>query len=124
MRRRTIACRLAQKAEPTPGRTPRVARLLALAHRFQGLIDAGVVADYAELARLGHVSRARVSHILSLLNLAPDLQETILFLPPTRRGRDPITLVDLLAIARLFAWQDQRRCWNARLRQRPHRARK
>jgi hypothetical protein len=79
-----------------PGRVPRVARLLALAHRLDRLLRAGVVKHYAEAARLGRVTRARISQIVSLLYLAPDLQEEILFLPRTERGRDPIILRDLL----------------------------
>ncbi len=35
------------------GRIPRVSRLMALAIRFEKLVRDGVVADYAELARLG-----------------------------------------------------------------------
>jgi hypothetical protein len=49
---------------PTPGRVPRVARLLALAHRLERLVRTGVVKDYAEAARLGHVTRARISQII------------------------------------------------------------
>ena len=58
------------------GRLPRVARLLALALRCEQLLAAGVIADYAALARLGHVSRARVTQIMNLLLLAPDNPET------------------------------------------------
>jgi hypothetical protein len=47
------------------------------------------VTDYADLARLGHVTRARVTQIMNLLNLAPDIQEELVFLPKTIRGRDP-----------------------------------
>ena len=83
------------------GRLPRVSRLLALALRLDQLIRAGAIADYATLARLGHVSRARVSQILGLLLLAPDIQETLLFLPPTEHGRDPIRLRQLQALAAL-----------------------
>ena len=43
---------------------------------------------YAELARLGRVTRARMTEVMSLLSLASDMQEEILFLPPTRKGRD------------------------------------
>ena len=46
------------------GRVPRIARLLALALRFDGLIRSGAVRDYAELARLGQVSRARITQII------------------------------------------------------------
>jgi hypothetical protein len=95
----------------TVGRVPRIARLLALAHRFDRLIREGVVTDYAELGRLGHVTRARVSQIMNLLYLAPDIQEEILFLPPTERGRDPIILADLQPIAIALDWRTQRRHW-------------
>jgi hypothetical protein len=94
-----------------PGRVPRVSRLLALAHRFDGLLKAGAVKDYAELARLGHVTRARVSQVMGLLYLAPDLQEAVLFLPRTERGRDPIPLWRLLPIAAVPDWKKQRRLW-------------
>src|SRR5262245_15082590 len=59
-------------------RVPRISRLMALAIRFDELLRKGEVKDYAELARLGHVTRARVTQIMNLLNLAPDLQEQIL----------------------------------------------
>ena len=72
------------------GSVPRVARLMALAIRCEELVRSGEVADYADLARLGHVSRARMSQIINLLNLAPDIQEEILYLPRTTSGRDPI----------------------------------
>jgi len=96
-----------------PGRVPRVSRLMALAMRFDELIGSGQVTDYAELARLGHVSRARVSQIASLLGLAPDLQEEILFLPRTHRGRDPIQLRHLLPIAAIPDWGKQRSRWKS-----------
>src|SRR5262245_39314526 len=96
------------------GRVLRVARLLALSHHLDRLIAAGAVADYAELARLGHVSRARITQIMSLINLAPDIQEAILFWPSIQRGRDPITLADVLPLAKWLDWQQQRRCWQAR----------
>jgi hypothetical protein len=94
-----------------PGRVPRVSRLLALALRLDRLVRAGAIADYASLARLGHVSRARVSQIVSLLLLAPDIQETLLFLPPTERGRDAIRLRQLQALAALPDWRQQRQRW-------------
>jgi hypothetical protein len=60
---------------------PRITRLLASAVRFEGLLREGTVRDYAELARLGGVSRARMTQIMSLRNLAPVIQERILGLP-------------------------------------------
>jgi hypothetical protein len=106
-------------AEPSPadnrpaGRVPRVTRLMALAIRFDRLVREGEVADYAELARLGHVTRARVTQIMNLLMLAPDIQEEILFLPRVERGRDSIHLRQLQPIALVPEWRKQRRMWQA-----------
>jgi hypothetical protein len=94
-----------------PGRVPRVARLMALAIRLDGLVRQRVVPDYAALARLGHVSRARITQIMNLLLLAPDIQEQLLFLPDTRRGRDLIHLRQLQPIALLPDWNEQRPRW-------------
>ena len=94
-----------------PGRVPRVSRLMALALRFDELVRTGQIGSYSELASLGHVTRARVSQILSLLYLAPDIQEALLFLPHTPRGRDPIVLADLMPIAATLDWRKQRRLW-------------
>jgi hypothetical protein len=93
------------------GRVPRVARLMALALCFDDLVRSGQVASYSALASLGHVTRARICQIMNLLQLAPDLQEALLFLPLTVRGRDPIILADLLPIAAAFDSRKQRRLW-------------
>jgi hypothetical protein len=94
-----------------PGRVPRVARLMALALRMEELVRTGQVSSYTTLASLGHVTRARISQIVCLLHLAPDIQEALLFLPPTVRGRDPLLLSDLMPIAAAFDWRKQRRLW-------------
>ncbi|QDU76938.1 hypothetical protein Pan97_39950 [Bremerella volcania] len=100
---------------PTPplhsGRVPRVARFMALAIRFDDLIRAGEVTDYAELARLAHVTRARITQIMNLRMLAPDIQEALLFLPRVESGRDPIHLRQLQSIALVPDWRKQRRLW-------------
>jgi hypothetical protein len=101
----------AEAASLPAGRVPRVARLMALALRLEELVRQGQVRSYSELASLGHVSRARFSQILNLIQLAPDLQEALLFLPPTVRGRDPIILADLQPIAAALDWRKQRRLW-------------
>ena len=90
---------------------PRVARLMALAIRFEELLRSGEVANYGALAELGHVSRARITQIMNLLLLAPDLQEEILFLPRTMSGRDAIHLQQLQPIALAADWRRQRRIW-------------
>lgn len=105
-----------QAPEVEPGNVPRVARLMALAIHFEGLLRRGEVPDYATLARLGQVTRARMSQIMGLLGLAPDIQEAILFLPRTLQGRDPITEHDLRPVTRILDWERQRAAWR-RLRQ-------
>jgi hypothetical protein len=94
-----------------PGRVPRVARLMALAMQFEAQVRTGVLASYSALADLGHVTRARVSQIMNLINLAPDIQEAVLFLPRTESGRDPIHLRLLQPIASTLEWKKQRRMW-------------
>jgi len=90
---------------------PRVARLIALAIRFEQLLGRGLVKNQAELARLGHVSRARLTQVMNLLNLAPDTQEAVLFLPRVEHGRDPVTEQDLRPIVATANWRKQRRAW-------------
>jgi hypothetical protein len=84
---------------------------MALAIRFDSLVRSGAVKDHAELARLGHVTRARISQIMSLINLAPAIQEALLYLPLTLRGRDPLALRDILPVALEPDWRRQRRMW-------------
>jgi len=98
---------------PAPGRRPRVARLMALAIKFDGLVRNGEVKDYADLARLGQVTRARITQIMNLLQLAPDIQEQLLFLPPVQFGRDPISLRELQSICLTFDWKNQQKAWSA-----------
>lgn len=100
-------------AFPPPGNLPRVTRLMALAIRFDQLIRDGEVRDLAEIARLGHVTRARVTQVMNLLHLAPDIQETILFMPRVEQGRDPITERDLRPIAAMVDWRKQRAAWRS-----------
>ena len=109
----------APKPAPVPlGRVPRIARLMALAIRFEGLVLQGEVRDYADLARLGHVTRARVTQIMNLLNLAPDIQEELLFLSPIEAGRDTIKEWQVRPITAEPQWQKQRRAWRALIAQR------
>jgi len=76
----TVNVRLPRReAEAPTDRIPRAARVLALAHKWRGLIRSGAVKDQAELARLVGVSRARVTQVMGLLWLAPDVQEAVLF---------------------------------------------
>jgi hypothetical protein len=88
---------------------------MALALRCQQLVQTGVIANYALLAQLGHVSRARVTQILNLCLLAPAIQEALLFLPRTEHGRDPIRLRHLQPLTRIADWREQRKRWQTLL---------
>jgi hypothetical protein len=99
---------LRECAPPAPGRIPRIARLMALAIQYDELLRTGVVKSLAELAELGHVSRTRITHIMNLLHLAPEIQERLLFLPLVEHGPDPLFLKDLQLIARQVDWEQQR----------------
>ena len=70
--------------------------------------------ERAEQPRLGHGTRARLTQIMNLRCLAPDIQEQILFLPPTERGRDTVTEKQLRPIAAIVSWKEQRRMWLVR----------
>jgi len=98
-------------ADTPDGRVPRVSRLMALAIKFDRLIGDGAVRDQAQLAELGHVTRARVTQIMNLLYLAPDIQEAILHLPRVTSGKDPISERDVRPIAAEPDWRKQRRLW-------------
>jgi hypothetical protein len=87
---------------------PRITRLMALAIRIDDMVRRGELRDYADVARLGHVTRARITQIMNLLNLAPDIQEQILLncdaraLPVERQLR---------RLAACVEWSRQRRMW-------------
>ncbi len=94
-----------------PGRVPRLSRLMALAIHFEGLLANGEVTDMADLARLGHVSRARITQIMNLRLLAPDIQEDLLFLPRTDAARDALKYADVRPLTVESDWARQRRKW-------------
>jgi hypothetical protein len=92
-------------SEPAGIAIPQIARLMALAIRFDGLLRSDEFRDYAELACLGRVTRARMTQIMKLLNLAPDIQEQVLFLP-TLKG---LNERNLRPIVSRVDWNEQRR---------------
>ncbi len=98
------------ETEPT-GRFPRVARVLALAHRIEGLIRRGELRDLADAARALGLTRARVTQVASLLLLAPEIQEAILDLPLVANGRDPVSERQLRQIAAEPDWNKQLLMW-------------
>ena len=101
-------------ASELPERPHRIARILALAHRLDELVRSGAVRDHGELARLGHVSPARICQFMTLLHLAPAIQEYLLFL--TTAETIPITEPVLRKIAREPRWDRQRAVFQSLLR--------
>jgi predicted XRE-type DNA-binding protein len=81
---------------------------MALAIYYEDLIRQGHVHDYAEIATLGHVTRARVTQIMNLRLLAPEIQESLLDLSRVDGGRDAICLRSLQGIALVLNWSQQR----------------
>jgi DNA invertase Pin-like site-specific DNA recombinase len=97
----------AERAEPVP----RITRLLALALKFEQLIESGVVSNYAAVAQVARVSRSRVTQMTSLLNLAPDIQEEILFLPAAEARQLRISEPSLRKLTAALLWNQQREQW-------------
>ena len=99
-------------SKPVQAQIPRVTRLMALAIKFQDMVDRGEVHDYADIARLGYVSRARMTQIMNLLLLAPDLQEQLLFFPTETSIQER----HLRSHVKLANWHDQRERFESALR--------
>lgn len=97
------------ETKPALERIPRISRYMALAIHFEDLIKQGVVTDYADLARLGHVTRARVTQIMNLRLLAPEIQEELLFYEAIANHVELIQLKWLQTVASDFDWKDQRK---------------
>jgi hypothetical protein len=93
------------------GSLPRVTQVLALAIHFEEMIRQGDAKDYAALARLAGLCRERISQVMRLNCLAPDIQVELLYLPPTPTGRYPISETTMRGIANLLSWRDQRERW-------------
>lgn len=97
--------------QPEPVRRPaKVAQQLALAHHLQAAIDRGTIADRADVARKLGLTRARVTQLLDLLLLAPDLQDAALALEAVD-GAEPIAERSLRAVAHAGTWAEQRAAW-------------
>ena len=94
-----------------PGRVPRVSRLMALAICFDRLLGEGKVRDQSELARLAHVTQPRMTQIMNLNHLAPDIQEQLLHLQIVTSGSPKISERHLRPLASIPSWADQRKRW-------------
>ena len=93
------------------GHLPRVTQVLALAIQFQEAIQRGEARDYADLARLGCLTRERMSQIMELVWLAPDIQREILEFSPRAATQFPISELAARRIAVRLDWVEQRELW-------------
>ena len=100
---------LAQPGKPArEPKTPRVVELLRKAIEWQALLNSSTVATQADIARKEGITRARVTQILGLLRLAPEIREKILSLPDTQH-RCPMTERMLRPIGAIAEHRDQLR---------------
>ena len=104
----------ARESNPSLERVPRISRYLALAIHFEDLIRRGIVTDYADLARLGHVTRARVTQIMNLRLLAPEIQEDLLQFEASKQLFRTPQLKELQRLASDYDWRKQRYEWRRR----------
>ena len=92
-------------------RLHRITRLMALAIKLQDDLENKHIKDQAELARLGRVTRARISQIMDLTLLSPRIIEEILFFPKVIRGREILTETAIRKIAKAKLWTEQENLW-------------
>ncbi|ACY13545.1 hypothetical protein [Haliangium ochraceum] len=110
------------KQPPRPTRRPaRVAQMLAFAHRVDGEVERGEFESRSAAARYYGMTTGRITQLMSLLWLAPDVQEDVLFLEAID-GREPLSGQALEKLARIADWGEQRRGWSeVRRSRRPRR---
>jgi len=94
------------------GRVPRISRIMALAIKLEQVVRERRAPTYASLAEAGHLSRARLSQIMTLANLAPSIQEAVLLLPRRISGSDAVNEKQLRVIARQVDWASQRKLFD------------
>jgi hypothetical protein len=89
---------------------------MALAIRMDEMLRRGEAQDTIELAELGKVSQPRLTQILSLSLLAPEIQEALLYLPREMTGRSKIHERNLRPITKQLCWVKQREMWSDLIR--------
>lgn len=92
--------------------TPKVVEQLRTAQEWRRQLDAGEVRNQAEIARREGITRARVTQVMGLLRLAPEIQELVLSMPDLIR-RPSITERSLRPIAQLKDLAEQRKAITA-----------
>ena len=101
---------IANKTKP-PARIPRIARLMALAIHYQEMLRTGEANDMIELSRRAKVSQPRMSQIMALNLLAPDIQTALLDLLPQSKGKPFLHEKRIRPITAILDWTEQRVAW-------------
>jgi hypothetical protein len=96
-------------------KVPHITKLMALAIRLDHLLESRQIKDQAELARTACITRARVTQILNLTNLAPDIQRAILDLEPSMDPLRSLREGEVRQIAIITNWDKQRQSWKSLL---------
>jgi predicted XRE-type DNA-binding protein len=105
------------KKSSAPAKLPHITKLMALAIRLEHLLATGQVKDQAEIARTAGITRARVTQIINLTQLAPDIQEAILNLEPTTDHVPRFREREVRTIAIVPNWEKQRMLWKRLVKQ-------
>lgn len=107
------------RRQPSPPQLPHIAKLMALAIRLDDLLETGQLKDQAEIARTAGITRARVTQILNLAGLAPDIQQALLDLQPTTNTQPKFRERELRQIAVEPNWSKQRTAWKRLVASKP-----
>jgi len=91
------------RGKPKEPKTPRVVELLRKALEWQAILESGKASNQAEIAGRDGITRARVTQVMGLLRLAPEIQEFILSMAEVV-GRPSVTERALRPICRLTSW--------------------
>ena len=107
-----LSAKARKRKPPKTPQTPKVVELLRTAQEWRRQLDADEVESQAAIARREGITRARVTQILSLVRLAPEIQEHVLSLPDMVR-RSAITERALRPIARNECYEKQIEAFHA-----------
>jgi hypothetical protein len=109
-----LSAKARNRKPPKAPQTPKVVELLRTAQEWRRQLDAGDVTNQAEIARREGITRARVTQVMSLLRLVPEIQELVLSMPDLAR-RPTVTERSLRPIAQLHGLTEQREAVSALL---------
>lgn len=93
------------------GKVPHISKLMALALHYDRLLRERQIPNVSTLHHIAGVTKPRITQIMNLVNLAPDIQAEILMLPNINQSRGYFTERKLRPIAQEPDWTEQRTMW-------------